>query len=84
MKSSKWIFVLLALLVPLAFAGEGTRTTPSILPNEFAGWMMSGSRQASKDAGAADPINATLLKEYGFTDFDSVNAQLFDRHACRM
>ena len=25
----------------------------------------------SKDPGAADPADATLLKEYGFTDFES-------------
>jgi hypothetical protein len=71
MKSSKLIFVFIALLVPLACAGQVARTAPSILPNDFAGWMMTGSRHASKDPAVADPINAGLLKEYGFTDFES-------------
>jgi hypothetical protein len=46
-------------------------TAPTILPKQFAGWQMQGAAQASKDAGAADPTNAALLKEYGFTDFES-------------
>ncbi len=32
---------------------------------------MSGSPQMSKDPAVADPANAALLKEYGFTDFES-------------
>src|ERR1019366_530026 len=44
---------------------------PSILPKQFAGWQIQGAAQASKDAAAADPTNAALLKEYGFTDFEA-------------
>jgi len=44
---------------------------PPILPKQFAGWQIQGAAQASKDAAAADPTNAALLKEYGFTDFES-------------
>jgi hypothetical protein len=32
---------------------------------------MQGAAQASKDAAAADPTNAALLKEYGFTDVEA-------------
>ena len=32
---------------------------------------MAGSSHASKDPGAADPVNASVLREYGFTDFES-------------
>jgi hypothetical protein len=42
----------------------------SILPDSFGGWTIQGSPQISKDAGAADPTGAGLLKEYGFTDFE--------------
>jgi hypothetical protein len=42
-----------------------------ILPKQFAGWQIQGTAQASKDAAAADPTNAALLKEYGFTDFET-------------
>jgi hypothetical protein len=79
MKFPRLIFVLTALLMPVAFAVEGTRTTPSILPNEFAGWMMIGSRHASKDPAVADAVNAALLKEYGFTDFESATYTHDDR-----
>jgi hypothetical protein len=42
-----------------------------ILPKQFAGWQMQDATQTSKDASAADPTNAALLKEYGFTDFEA-------------
>lgn len=45
--------------------------TPPILPRQFAGWQIQGAAQASKAAEAADPTNAPLLKEYGFTDFEA-------------
>ena len=53
--------------VCLAF---GSDPKPSILPQSFAGWHATKSPQSSKDPGAADPPNAALLKEYGFTDFE--------------
>ena len=42
-----------------------------ILPKQFAGWQLEATPQASKDAAAADPTNAALLKEYGFSDVES-------------
>jgi hypothetical protein len=75
MKLSRLIFaVILAALAPFAFAGESPAATQSphyILPPQFAGWQISGSPKASKDPVAADSANAALLKEYGFTDFES-------------
>lgn len=70
----------LVLLMGTAFAGESARVTPAtgtaqaapaILPQQFAGWQISGSAQTSKDPAVADSVNAALLKEYGFTDFES-------------
>ena len=43
----------------------------NILPNSFAGWTIKGTPQISKDPAAADPSNAALLKEYGYTDLES-------------
>src|SRR5437879_6320185 len=71
MKFPKLIFVLTVLLTAAASAGEAPRAAPGILPNQFAGWEIAGSPHASKDPALADPVNATLLKEYGFTDFES-------------
>src|SRR5438094_8339604 len=67
----KLIFVLTVLLSAAAFAGEAPRAAPGMLPNQFAGWELAGSRHASKDAAAAYPVNPALLKEYAFTDFDA-------------
>jgi len=55
-------------------AGPGADSpAPAILPKQFAGWQIQGAVQASKDAAAADPTNAALLKEYGFTDLESAS-----------
>lgn len=52
-------------------ADKNARATPAaqLLPAEFGGWKISGSAKASTDAAIADPANAAVLKEYGFTDF---------------
>ena len=64
--------LVVVLLVVAAVAGEGARATqPTILPMQFAGWQMQGTPQTSADPAVADSINAALLKEYGFTDFES-------------
>ena len=78
MKAFRIVFLLVGL-VGTAFAGEGARATPApaatpvsaLLPSQFSGWQLSGSPQTSRDPATADPANAALLKEYGFTDFES-------------
>ncbi len=47
---------------------SGPAESPALLPQQFAGWQRQGSAQISTDAAAADPTNAEVLKEYGFTD----------------
>jgi hypothetical protein len=59
------------LSVAFAAAAGADSPAPPILPKQFAGWQIQGAAQASKDAAAADPTNAALLKEYGFTDFEA-------------
>src|SRR4051812_36191477 len=59
-------------LIVLAFSAFALAAAPpSMLPPSFSGWQRAGAPQASKDARQADPANAALLKEYGFTDFES-------------
>lgn len=71
MRFSKFV-VIVAIVVSFASATlAADSTTPPILPKQFAGWQLQGAPQASKDAGAADPTNAPLLKEYGFSDFEA-------------
>jgi len=72
MKHSKLISVLvLAIsLAGLALANEAAPSA-SVLPKQFAGWEIAGSSRTSNDPAAADPVNAAVLKEYGFTSFES-------------
>ncbi|MGA8149530.1 MAG: DUF6599 family protein [Terriglobales bacterium] len=74
MKLSRVIVVFL-LVSGLALAekpaDKGVRPAPYILPKEFGGWQLSGSSKTSSDPATADPVNAAVLKEYGFDDFES-------------
>jgi hypothetical protein len=61
--------------VPAIASEEDPAASPvaAILPTQFAGWEIPGAAKikTSRDPAAADPVNAALLKEYGFTDFAS-------------
>jgi hypothetical protein len=57
------------LASPPQFAAP-TAKAGNILPNSFAGWTIKGTPQFRKDPAAADPSNAALLREYGFTDLE--------------
>jgi hypothetical protein len=75
MHSSRFLLkvVISVFLASVAFAASPNNSPaqPPILPKQFAGWQLQGTPQASKDPTAADPTNAALLKEYGFTDVES-------------
>jgi hypothetical protein len=77
MHSSRFLFkvVVSVFLASVAFAanpnGSAQPPRPPILPKQFAGWQVQGTPQSSKDASAADPTDAALLKEYGFTDVEA-------------
>jgi len=84
--SSLLTLAVVASLVSVAFAA-GTvpdSLTPPILPKQFAGWQIQGATQASKDAAAADPTNAALLKEYGFTDFEAATYKSDDGRTLKL
>jgi hypothetical protein len=69
MKLSTPIFVLLVLAAAVFAAHRAHATAVSILPKEFGGWQ-APALQSSQDPAVADPTNAALLKEYGFTDVE--------------
>ena len=79
MRFPKLIFVLFLAVALAAFAGtpadksvRPTQVQPTqVLPQEFGGWEISGTPKTSTDSGLADPVNAAVLKEYGFNDFES-------------
>jgi len=66
-------FILVVLLICAATAGVSgaTPVASALLPKQFGGWQESAPARPSSDPAVADPVNATLLKEYGFTDFES-------------
>jgi len=57
------------LALPTRAQASAKATNANILPESFGGWKLSTPSRFSKDPVAADPTNAALLKEYGFTDF---------------
>src|SRR5438270_10995836 len=58
------------LAVATAGFAAGTANPTSILPQAFGGWHLAAAAQTSTNSESADPTNATLLKEYGFKDFE--------------
>jgi len=73
-------FVSTALLATATLGAVGTPTAAqappvakagAMLPSEFGGWKLKGSLHTSSDPAVADPAEALVLKEYGFTDFAS-------------
>ena len=66
--------VLIVLLTVSAFAGTppaAPKQQAAILPQQFGGWQLQGTTQASTDPAVADAANPAVVKEYGFTDFSS-------------
>ena len=68
------ILVILALVVP----GIAQQSNSDFLPKIFAGWDRTAV-QTSADPNQADPVNAALLKEFGFTDLNSATYTKGDR-----
>ena len=58
---------LLLMLATAAAAQEG----PGLLPAEFAGWKKALPSQVSREAAAAEPAHAAVLRELGFTNFEA-------------
>jgi hypothetical protein len=61
----------LIVLVPGSLWANDAGSSASILPKEFGGWQISGPARTSNDPAVADPVNAAVLKEYGFSSFES-------------
>jgi hypothetical protein len=70
---------LFAQSAPSRQATPSQTTTPiytapgPLLPEMFAGWQLSGTRQTSTDPQAADKATAGALKEYGFSRYEAAS-----------
>jgi len=71
--------LLLCLATYAAMAQQRPQQRPSILPAEFSGWSRDASPQMGSDPAAADPANAKVLTEYGFTDYEIATYSRPDR-----
>jgi hypothetical protein len=70
MRVRTFITILCAYLAAaVACFAAGSSNTPSILPQAFGGWHLNAPAQTNSNSESADPTNAALLKEYGFTDY---------------
>ncbi len=70
-------FVALTIATLMSFYGAAAAVDAAkspMLPRDFAGWQMTASH-SSRDAAEADAANAGLLREYGFTDFETASYQ---------
>lgn len=77
MKNVLMVFVFLILLV--AAGAAAAQQNPGILPKEFSGWTKDASPQTGSKPATADPANAKILSEYGFTDFEQATYSRPDR-----
>jgi hypothetical protein len=71
MKLAKLIPALALVISLTGFALANETPSASVLPKQFGGWQVSGSSRTSNDPAVADPVNAAVLREYGFTGFES-------------
>lgn len=71
--------MLVCLLLAAGVLGQQTKSQkPPILPHVFAGWEMTNS-QSGIDPAVVDPSSGKVLKEYGFTDFETATYTNGDR-----
>ena len=60
-----------AAVAPAGAPSAGAPAAPvAVLPNDFAGWRVSGAVTKSADPALVDAANAAVLKEYGFERFE--------------
>jgi hypothetical protein len=72
MKLFRLIFAISLLCLGVtALVGEAPKQPGGLLPKEFGGWQVSGMIKTSSDPNDADPVNAAVLQEYGFTGLES-------------
>jgi hypothetical protein len=71
----RWISIAIVLvfLSPLAARTALATQQATLLPGDFAGWHEIAPAQQSTSPDAADPVNASVLREYGFAEFVSAN-----------
>ncbi len=78
MKRIRSIAILMCLATLGVLAQTKPASKPALLPESFGGWQ-KGLAQSSTVSEAADAVYGAILKEYGFTDFESATYTKPDR-----
>jgi hypothetical protein len=77
---STYLYLLSIALLLATVASAQSKSPAGPLPQTFNGWHIdAGSVKASKEPASADPTDAPVLKEYGFTDVESATYSRNDR-----
>jgi hypothetical protein len=80
MKSRFFILLFALLVVPLCLADQPRNEPAAILPLSFNGWKKdAASVKTSTDPASADPTDAAVLKEYGFSEVELATYTRNDR-----
>lgn len=79
----KLVILLLGVILAVNAWGQKAQSPqqsqePSLLPKVFAGWEQS-SKQMGTDPAKVDQASSRVLKEYGFTDFETAAYTQDDR-----
>jgi hypothetical protein len=61
----------LAIMLSSPLLADTKAPAAPLLPRQFGGWKISGVASVSSDPAAADPVNAAVLKEYGFDNLET-------------
>lgn len=66
-----YLLLLFLTGVGMGQAPSSPADNPAFLPSAFGGWQLMKPAQTSRDPAVADPVDGAVLKEYGFTGFES-------------
>jgi hypothetical protein len=65
------VHLVLAIMLSSPLFADSKAPAAPLLPRQFGGWKISGAASVSSDPAVADPVNAAVLKEYGFDNLET-------------
>ena len=65
------VHLVLAIMLSSPLLADTKAPAAPLLPRQVGGWKISGVASVSSDPAAADPVNAAVLKEYGFDNLET-------------
>src|SRR3569832_2146608 len=71
---------LVLVLSTVSLFAQSKNQAPTLLPNSFAGWTMTGKVTTQMDPTAVDSTQAGILKEFGVKDASQATYSNGDNH----